>query len=248
MDESFVRFAVILSLAFVVETTAGFGSVLVALGLGAHFYPITGLLPVVLPLNIVLASYIMLRHGGHADKRFLIRTIGPVMGVGLFIGQLVYRGVSESTLKMWLGVVILGLSCWQLTRLFGKKDTTPMASAPRVLTLLLAGVIHGMYATGGPFVVYVLSRTQLNKSQLRSTLTMLWLTINLVLVTLFIVDGSLDAAKGTRVLTLLPVLALSVALGEWLHHRIDEISFRKVVYVLLIGAGISLFASGLAKG
>jgi hypothetical protein len=35
------------------------------------------------------------------------------------------------------------------------------------------------------------------------------------------------------------VVALSV--GEWAHHRLDESRFRVLVYVLLLGAGVSSF-------
>jgi uncharacterized membrane protein YfcA len=39
---------------------------------------------------------------------------------------------------------------------------------------------------------------------------------------------------------LVPVVIGALAFGNWLHHRLDEETFRKVVLGLLAAAGIAL--------
>jgi uncharacterized membrane protein YfcA len=41
-------------------------------------------------------------------------------------------------------------------------------------------------------------------------------------------------------LLLIPTVPLGILVGEWVHHRVDERSFKMVVLVLLIAAAISL--------
>jgi hypothetical protein len=41
-----------------------------------------------------------------------------------------------------------------------------------------AGLVHGMYTTGGPLLVYALGREGLSKHVFRSTVTAVWLVFN----------------------------------------------------------------------
>jgi hypothetical protein len=38
---------------------------------------------------------------------------------------------------------------------------------------------------------------------------------------------------------LLPVLGVSFLVGDWAHHRLDEVRFRLLVNLLLLGAGLT---------
>ncbi|MGB1921972.1 MAG: sulfite exporter TauE/SafE family protein, partial [Alcanivorax sp.] len=49
-------------LAFTTEAATGFGSIVIALSLGALVLPITEILPVLVPLNIVMSSTLSWRH------------------------------------------------------------------------------------------------------------------------------------------------------------------------------------------
>ena len=106
----------------------------------------------------------------------------------------------------------------------------------------MAGVTHGLFASGGPLLVYSLSGVALDKARFRATLICVWLTLNSLLTLIFAIDGSLLPAL-PRIAAFLPVAISGVSLGEWLHHRISEQRFRVAVFLLLLVTGIALLVA-----
>jgi hypothetical protein len=90
--------------------------------------------------------------------------------------------------------------------------------------------------------VYVTGRVLSDKGAFRSTLSALWLLLNLVLITSYLIEGLLGA-ESLRLTGILAVpLALGLLSGDLLHHRVDAQMFRTMVYVLLAIAGVLLLA------
>jgi hypothetical protein len=103
------------------------------------------------------------------------------------------------------------------------------------------GLSHGLFASGGPLLVYGLAGTQLDKARLRATLVTVWFTLNSLLTLAFLLDDRLLPAL-PQTLTYAPLLLLGVWLGERLHRRFDEHHFRLAIYILLLVTGILLLA------
>jgi uncharacterized membrane protein YfcA len=89
-------------------------------------------------------------------------------------------------------------------------------------------------------LVYAIGREGLSKKAFRSTLSMVWIVLNLVLITRFVLAGDYDREVALDVLLLVPTVPLGILLGEWVHHKVDERSFKMAVLVLLVAAAISL--------
>jgi uncharacterized membrane protein YfcA len=106
--------------------------------------------------------------------------------------------------------------------------------------LACAGILQGMYASGGPLVVYVISRLNLSKSVFRSTLSATWLLLNPILTGAYIISGKLNLTSLEVSMMLLPSVVLGVAAGEFFHRRIDELPFKICVALLLLVAGIAV--------
>jgi uncharacterized membrane protein YfcA len=110
--------------------------------------------------------------------------------------------------------------------------------------LAVAGVIHGLFACGGPLVVYVVGRSLHEKSAFRATLSALWLVMNAVLVTTMIVGGTINARTLLTSAWLVPPLLVGLFLGDRLHRRLDERAFRVAVFALLfVAASVLLVRS-----
>jgi uncharacterized membrane protein YfcA len=69
---------------------------------------------------------------------------------------------------------------------------------------------------------------------------MVWIVLNLILVSRFTLAGDYDRSVMIDVMMLVPAVPLGVFLGEWVHRKVDERSFKFAVLVLLIAAAISL--------
>jgi uncharacterized protein len=224
-----LAFAVVVLFAYGVQTVTGFGSMLVCVTLGAHLLPIHEVVTLAVPISLVQTGYIAVRHAGGIRWRLFWGRIIPLMGAGAW-------------LRIAFALLVLVLSGRELWLLFGARAAArrPIPPAAATGAMLGAGLVHGIYATGGPMLVYALGRTNLDKHEFRSTLSAIWLTLNAALAVGFLVEGRYDAAVAADLLVLLPAVPLGVLVGELVHRRVDEHRFRTAVFALLFAAAISL--------
>jgi hypothetical protein len=196
-------------------------------------------LPVLVPLNLMLTAYMVTRYHGHVARRLLLVTVLPLMLIGLGVGQLVFYNLETAELRYVLGALVVAVAVRELV---GRRGpSTPLPPGQRGAWILGAGVIHGVFATGGPPLVYALSRSDFDKSTFRSTLATIWLILDLALLSSFAIGGKLTLHSGIQSATLLPVVALAILCGELIHKRIDEARFRVAVFTMLLIAGVTLW-------
>ncbi|MFZ5446261.1 MAG: TSUP family transporter [Myxococcota bacterium] len=236
--------AAIVFLSFLVEAAAGFGSMVVALTLGALWFSVGELLAWLVPVNMVLSAWLVFRDRRALRWRFFALRMLPLMGLGLALGTLVAARAAEATwLKPLFGLFVVAIAAWQLDRaLRPAASVAPLAPAVRVAVLTTAGLIHGIFTTGGPLAVFVAARELQEKAAFRGTLSLLWLTLNALVVPRLALEGSLDRATLRTSALMLAPLAVGIAAGELVHHKLDERRFRIVVAVLLLIAGAVLLA------
>jgi uncharacterized membrane protein YfcA len=170
------------------------------------------------------------------------------MGLGLIGGSLIATQAATAWwLKPLFGLFVIAVAIWQLRATLAPSTTsTPLPLAARVTALLTAGVIHGIFATGGPLAVFVTARELPEKSEFRATLSMLWAALNAALLVKWVFDGTLTSSSlTTSAWMLLPLLA-GIGVGEFIHHRLDERRFRIAVAILLLAAGTVLTLKSVA--
>ena len=239
MTDPWLWLGLFILIAYTIEAVTGFGSIVIALSLGAMLLPIPALLPVLVPLNILMSGYLTLRHRRHIHLPTLLRLILPLMALGTVAGYLLRPALGAGLAKTLFGALIVWFAARELWRM--ARATQGGAHPPWLTrTLMLgAGLTHGLFASGGPLLVYALTGVQLDKTRFRATLICVWFTLNSLLTLIFLADGSLLPAL-PRLLGYVPLLVVGVVLGEWLHRRIDEGRFRQAVFVLLLFTGATL--------
>jgi len=238
----------IVFLAFLTEAIVGFGAVILTVTLGAHRMGIDPLLARFLPLNLLLSFTLLLRAGKLVEGRLLLRFLLPPVGAGLALGLLLARLQGGPWLRGVFGLFVVILSVSELTRLGRATPASPPRPALDRALLALGGVIHGLFGSGGPMVVYVLSRRVPGRGAMRATLAALWILLNTLLLASFLAQGQLSTATLKDSVLLLPSLGLGLFLGERLHHLLPDLLFRRLVYVVLLLAGGSLALRTLLGG
>lgn len=233
--------ALVVLAAFTVETALGFGATVVAVALGSFLAPIDTVLPAFVPLNIALSLYVAVRYRRDTDLRLLLRRIVPLMGLGMPAGIVLFKSLGSSRLQLAFGVFVALLSIGELLRARDPdRARPPLRPIVSGALLLAAGVIHGVFATGGPLTVYVTGRELSDKARFRATLSTLWLVLNVALVVSYAAGHQLGAGTLAISAALIVPLALGMALGEWAHRRVPAATFHKLVFTLLLGAGALL--------
>ncbi|NLY59344.1 MAG: sulfite exporter TauE/SafE family protein, partial [Gammaproteobacteria bacterium] len=151
--------------------------------------------------------------------------------------------LADNLLKLLLGLLIVWFACRESWRLWRGTSVQPHSRwLNRVLTLG-AGISHGLFASGGPLLVYAMAGTTLDKQRLRASMLCVWFTLNSSLTLLLWAQGRL--AQGQQLLWFIPLLVIGVLVGEYLHHRVNEQRFRQMVYGLLAVTGVLLAAQSV---
>lgn len=247
MEWAWIALGVFILLAYTLEAITGFGSVVIALSLGALVLPIAQLLPVLVPLNIGMTGYLAWRYRHLIERTLLLGTVLPGMVIGTLAGYALLPWLDTVLARQVFGALVMWFAGRELWRLHRTSATLrPRRWRTRLITLA-AGVSHGLFASGGPLLVYALSGTQLDKTRLRATLISVWFILNSLLTLAFLVDGRLLPAM-PRVVAYAPLLLVGIWLGEHLHPRIGERHFRLGIYLLLLVTGALLLWPGSARG
>jgi len=229
----------ILILAHTAETFLGFGATLIALALGVHLIPLDTLVPVLVILALLQSLWLVVRWFRHIQWGVLLRQILPAAGIGIPIG-IWGRGLAdEAQLRMILGAFIVAVSSMELVFLFrGGAARGELRWYYRIPVLVAGGIFHGLFATGGPLIVYYASRQLKTHASFRATLSMLWLILNTVLLINFWMLGQIEFQTLEMTALVLPGLVAGILVGSFI--RVKELIFRAVTYTLLLSNGLVL--------
>jgi hypothetical protein len=242
MDTTLLAVAAVMFVSYAAQTISGFGAVVIALALGAQLMPIPALLLLIVPLSFIQTGYIGVRHHEGIDWRFLGLRILPLMCLGVVGGILLTPHLEGTWLRTGFAALVLVLSARELWLLLGPRKgvSRPLPPIVAVVMLAAAGVIHGVYATGGPLLVYVVTRIGLPKHAFRSTITMVWIPLNIMLMVSYIRQGAFDRDVLEAIAWVAPAVPLGIVAGELLHDRVDQRRFNIITFGLLCAAAISL--------
>lgn len=227
------------------EAVTGFGCTVLALPFVTALLGLRTGVQVLTILAWVLALCISVTQ----RRRIDFRQFGIILGftlAGMPLGMYLFRAAGAGALKRVLAAFIVASSAVQLAKPLaarrGRSEPTPACAPGWSYFLLLAagGVVHGMFSSGGPFVVLYASRALPDKGAFRATLTLLWTALNTILIAGYLAEGSLTPEVGAATAAMLPFLAAGMVLGERLHRRASPEVFSRVVFSALLATGIIL--------
>lgn len=228
-------------IAYTIEAVTGFGSLVIALSLAALVLPLPEVMPVLVPLSVLMSGFLAWRNRLCIHRPLLLRVILPLMLGGTLVGFALHNWLADDVLKLLFGILVTWFAARELWRMFRGVNA---GAHPTWLSRLLtfgAGITHGLFASGGPLLVYAMAGTSLDKSRLRATMLCVWFVLNASLSVLLLIEGRLIPAL-PRMVWYLPLLLVGVVIGEYLHHRVNEQRFRMLVYGVLTLTGMLLVA------
>ena len=244
-----VGFVLVVAASYTCAATLGFGANVIAVALGAHLLPVEVLLPAILPTSLLLSGTLALRDRRQIAWRTLLRDVLPWCALGFPLGAYLFHAADPGMLRTLLGGLVAFLGALELLRgwMGPYAEQIPLPAPVAALFLTAGGFVQGLFASGGPLIVYVLARRLKERGAFRATLCALWVLLNSVLLGSYAVDGRFDSQ--TLELTAWAVLPLLVGLGlgQQLHTRLPERAFRRAVHFVLLSSGIVLLARGLLR-
>lgn len=234
---SFVLSAIILLIAALVQGATSFGFSLIALPLLGLFFDLKVVVPTLVIFSIFLNLLILVRLCVKPNlKEIGLLVIFAVLFIPLGVDMLLY--VDESLLKAVVGILLIIVSVIMLS---GYRMTIKNKQVSYVITGILSGVLNGAVSLSGPPVVVLLANDNKNKNEFRSSLTTLFLTLNVVTIYLYFKNGLFSNPELTKMLYLFPFMIIGTLLGIYLGNKIDDGKFKKMVLILLLFMGVMNF-------
>ena len=196
--------------------------------------------PVVTFIALLTGIGVLIKEYTHINWREFAKMAG-VMLVGVLVAQWIAGKVKMSFLLVLYGAVVIGIGVKKL--FFPAKQQT--SKAIQNMALAIAGLMQGLFVSGGSFLaVYAVERMP-DKRELRATNNALWVVLNLVMLITYFAGGQMDK----QVLTMSAIAIVPMILGVWLGglfaDRLKQQTFLKLVYVVLIASGLVLLISNL---
>jgi len=240
-----ILFYLTIFLSNIIQGITGFAGTLLAMPFSLRLVGADIAVPVLNFLGFVSGLYVFLPN---RDKVVWgeIKKVVTIMIPFMFLGVLIRERLMEQQriLYLILGVLVIFMAIRGLRDSFLKrdeKDKTPLSDPVMNLILILSGIIHGMFVSGGSLLVIYMAERLDDKTAFRSTLSAVWVILNGILLVTQIFSGDITGEVAMNELIALPVLFLAMYIGSVLFKRMEQRTFLIITYILLIISGISLF-------
>ena len=108
------------------------------------------------------------------------------------------------------------------------------------LLLGLAGIVHGIFVSGGPLLIGYLTKRIQDKVSFRATISTVWVVLNTIILLDDIRSGLWNPELVKIQVASIPFLLAGMAVGSRLYAKMSQLLFMLITYVLLFVSGISL--------
>jgi uncharacterized protein len=231
----FIVAVVMLASAFT-QTLTGFGSALVSMSILPSLLGIQVASPLVALMAITLESILLIRLRGAFNLRAVWRLSLAAL-VGIPIGLVLARTISEDLVLTVLGVILVGYSLYALI-----APRLPELKHPAWAFVfgIVGGILSGAYNVAGPAAVIYGNCRRWSPDEFRSNLQAFFLINDAFVLINHGLVGNLNPIVWSYYLVALPAIVLGIFFGLNLDRRINSDVFRKMVQVLLIVMGLRL--------
>jgi uncharacterized membrane protein YfcA len=239
MDSTLLIISV-LSILFIstfTKSALGFGDALVAMPLLAMIIKIQVATPLVAFSASTIAIMILLREWRRVDFKSAWRLIVSSM-VGIPFGLFFLKSAPESVIKAVLGIVLLVFGLYNL--IIPKLALIRNEKLAYVFGLI-AGVLGGAYNTSGPPVVIYGTLRGWPPQEFRTTLQCYFLPTGGMILISHGLAGLWTPVVIQLYIYALPVMMLSIFLGNRVNKSLSSGKFNRIVYVFLIVMGLLMF-------
>ena len=196
--------------------------------------------PVLLFLALLLAIYIVYIDRKHIVWKEFLKIV-VFVGLGLPFGIFTFGYFNENVLRWILGVFMIVVSIRGLLSFVMTLNENRLPKWVLNLLLVAGGFIHGVFSSGGPLVVIYARKALPDKTSFRATISMLWLSLNTVMLIQSLISGRMTAQTWEIIGVCLPFLLVGALGGNWAHRHIKDRYFSQIVYGVLLVSGLFMF-------
>lgn len=234
----------IVLLAYVIFSIAGFGSTLVSIPLLAHLFPLKFLLPLVVLLDCVGAFSQGIRLRANVYRQELLPLL-PFMLAGMAAGVFILMRVPSGVLLGLLGGFAMTYGTMYALSKGAAFRLARWTVAPIGAT---AGMCSSLFGVGGPIYVMYLTARGATTDHIRATIPVIFMFTTIGRIILYGAAGLFTLEVLIAGALLLPVMFLGLYVGNRMHLNLNRDTLIRIVGALLILSGASLIVRALSGG
>jgi uncharacterized protein len=163
--------------------------------------------------------------------------------IGMPLGLVAFLFVSETGLRLGLGVVVLVATFLLLRgfRLHGEQHHYDWSLG------IVAGLLATSTSTNGPPLVFLMQARQMSPATFRATINTVFALSNIGALALFLSAGKVTSQNLAGVAVALPSLGIALSLGYLARKFVSAERFKYLVIVLLFLSSISVMTSAFTR-
>lgn len=225
----------VIFLANAVQALTGFAGTTLAMPWMIGPLGLTEAKTIVVTIACLSCIWMAIQTYRHINKKECLK-ITAWMLAGLFAGIEIYKRMPMDFLLTLFALVVIAIA---LKNLFVTK-TIKIPAAGAVVLLLCAGLLQGMFVSGGALLVIYAANALPNKDEFRATLQPVWAILNAFIIWQSYQSGYYTTEVRHYLLWAIIPVGLAIVVGNILHSKINQALFLKATYLLLLVSGIIL--------
>lgn len=232
-----ILFLFVVLFANIIQVLTGFAGTVIAMPISIKLIGVTDAKLILNIVAMVTCLVIAIKDYRHINLRECL-FIFLFVGIGFVFGFLLdhYVSIDHQIFNYVYGSIIILIGLYFLV--FGDRHDFPLVVL--IPLLLLAGVIHELFVSGGPLVVMYASARLKQKDQFRATLCPIWVILNAFLLVDDVVQQHFTAENSILLGISFVMVVLSYLIGHWIYKKVSLPLFMKITYSLLIVSGVCI--------
>lgn len=230
-----VLFAAAFFVAYTIQAVTGFAGNIFAMPVGTHVMGLSGSVAVLNAMGFFACGMLAVLNFKYINWRELAKMacgMLPFLALGIWLDTVLPLPV---LLRIY-GAIIVFIGIRNLL----SKEQRFLPKWLLAIIVAAAGLIQGMFVSGGAFLVIYAVQKMKDKQQFRATLSALWAILNFLYALLAFTQGHFTGDVVLTVGICIPIAIVANILGQVIQKRISQEKFLKLTYVLLLLVGLVL--------
>lgn len=230
-----ILFQIVLFLSNTIQTITGFAGTLLAMPFSIRLVGVEEAKAVLNIFTLLACLLIAVENRKHINVQILAKMVAGMMA-GMVVGVWLFERIPLDILLNFYAVLVIAVA---LKKMFIKIEIR-LPGVAMIFVLLAAGIIHGMFLSGGALLVIYAVSVLKDKDEFRATVAPVWVILNAMLIVPHARAGYYTPEVLRAICISIIPLALSIFVGNFLYKKISQQHFLKLTYVLLVISGASL--------
>lgn len=231
-----MNIAIINFLATLSQTVVGFGAPLISMPFMIVWLGAKTATPLSALVGLLTSVFVLIYYRSHFNLQAVIKLLAAAV-IGVPVGTYLLNLVDARSLKILLGVIVIGYALYSLA---SPKLPKLQGKFWEYIFGFFAGIMGGALNTSGPIVVIYASFKQWKPEEFRSNLQGFFIVTNIVIMVSHYLSGNLDSQFAANVGWAIGGMLVAIVVGLVISSRVNEKIFRTLVIIVLIASGIQL--------